>query len=691
MRALRGVRYWLAGTGALALGCAPAVAQETAAPPAPAAAAQRVFTPADFARFAPSTALDMLNNLPGFSANGGEQGRGLGQASGNVLVNGERLASKSDDVFTQLERIPAGNVVRIELVDAASLKVPGLSGLVANVVTRTDAFSGQFEWRPEVRAHYAHPLFTRGSVSASGKLGRAEYTLSLANEANRGAAGGPTTIRDGAGVVTERREDVLTSDRDAPKLSGTLKFPGPLGGTGNLNASYQRIWSRDDEVSARDSVAGADRTRTIRSREGGWNYEIGGDYALPAGPGTLKLIGLTRRLHEPYEQSVIDRFAAPTAPQGDFYRQVGERSERIVRAEYSWKMLGSDWQAAGEGAFNRLSNVAFTGDLGADGRFIEVPYADATGGVKEDRYDASLSMSRALTPKLSLQTIVAVERSTIAQTSPGGLVRRFVRPKGSVSLAWKPEAGLDLSLKLQRRIGQLSFYDFLARRFVDTGNANAANAELRPRQDWTLELEGSKSLGKWGSVTVHAIGRAVTDYVTVIPLPDGGEAVGNVSPARVGFAEVTATLQLEALGWKGAKLDAHGFIQRGQYRDRLTGQTISFNNVGEGGIDANLRHDVPGTPWAWGAGLEWSRQSLSYRRSEYGRDFEGPLFTSLFVEHKDVFGLTVRASVFNLTNGRRRWDRVVFTGDRDLSPIKFTETRNQLIGPIFTLRVKGTF
>jgi hypothetical protein len=47
-------------------------------------AEKRVFLPADFERFAPKTALDMVNQLPGFTLVSASSDRGLGQASENV-------------------------------------------------------------------------------------------------------------------------------------------------------------------------------------------------------------------------------------------------------------------------------------------------------------------------------------------------------------------------------------------------------------------------------------------------------------------------------------------------------------------------------------------------------------------------------------------------------------------------------
>ena len=49
--------------------------------------------------------LDMLEQVPGFTFSNDGQGRGLGQASTNVLINGQRLSSKSQDIFDQLGQV----------------------------------------------------------------------------------------------------------------------------------------------------------------------------------------------------------------------------------------------------------------------------------------------------------------------------------------------------------------------------------------------------------------------------------------------------------------------------------------------------------------------------------------------------------------------------------------------------------
>src|SRR5438309_1372635 len=176
---------------------APVMAQPPATA-APTGTAKRVYTPADFTRFAPKTAYDMLVQVPSFTIRSADPSeRGLGQASENVLINGQRIANKSGGAIDQLQRTSAQGVERIEIVDAASLGIAGLSGQVANVILKaTTKSSGQFEYRPNFRAHYAEPDFLAGSISYSGKTGPLDYTLSLKNDPGRGAFGGPVLIFD---------------------------------------------------------------------------------------------------------------------------------------------------------------------------------------------------------------------------------------------------------------------------------------------------------------------------------------------------------------------------------------------------------------------------------------------------------------------------------------------------------------
>ncbi len=694
--------HWLACTAAVAaLAASPAVAQEQTDLPPPPDATDTVtptttgraqsYTPADFARYAPRNAFDMLNQVPGFDIRESAQQRGLGQATGNVLFNGARPSSK-DDIFAQLTRIPAAQVSRIEILDGASLDIPGLSGQVANVVFAANGgVSGQFSWVPEFRPHNTDPLLVRGDVSVSGKNGEVAWEAALSNaDSGRGGADGETLILAGDGSLLQRRFDVVTSDYDSPKLSGKVTWDPAGASVLNVNGHYQRIYSRFREDGQRFIPGAPDEFRTVRQKNDTWNYELGGDYSFALGPGTFKAIGLRSFSHEPLSVTVVSEFADSRPNTGDRFTQTGDLGETIARGEYNWKMLGGDWQLAGEAAFNTLDNVSALFVLDPGGQFVEVPFPAGTGGVSEDRYEGSLSFGRSLTPKLSFQLNVAAEHSTIVQSGANGLERTFFRPKGKLSFAWKPSSDLDIAFNVQRRVLQLSFYDFLARAFIDDDNENSGNNDLRPQQDWSYEGEINKTLGAWGKTQLRFVYRDVEDYVDIIPVL-GGESVGNIDKSWARAIVSSSTINLDPAGLKSMKIDATFVLQESRLRDPFTGEKRQWSGFVNRQANIALRHDIPGIDWAWGASANHNHVLPRYRSNQVDRNWEGPWFAGVFVEHKDVFGLTVRARVSNVLGARQYRERIVYDGLRGETPVSFVELRDRRIGPIFTFTVRGNF
>ena len=123
-------------------------------------------------------------------------------------INGQRIANKSGGAVDQLQRTSAASVERIEIVEAASLGIAGLSGQVANIVLKTTkAGSGQFEWDTNARAHFTEPEIIGGSISYSNRVGPLDYTISVKNGYGRGGLGGPVKIYDANGVLTETRHE----------------------------------------------------------------------------------------------------------------------------------------------------------------------------------------------------------------------------------------------------------------------------------------------------------------------------------------------------------------------------------------------------------------------------------------------------------------------------------------------------
>jgi hypothetical protein len=675
---------------ALALLSPAGIAGAQTAPAVSQAVESRTYLPAEFARFAPQNALDMLNQVPGFTIRSAVVERGLGEATGNVLLNGERISNKSDDIFAQLQRVPAGNVVRIEIRDGATMGIPGLSGQVANVVIKAARITGRYSYRPEFRQYFTDPVLTRFDVSVSGERGPVEYTLGLENQVNHSGAGGDTVILNGAGALTERRDDIWTAKTRQPRVSGRFVLHGPNDSLGNLNLSLRGITSDYVEDGFRRGPNAVDRERDVFDTREGWDYEIGGDYRFAFGPGQLKLIGLDRYVKTDLRTDVLVDYADGRPRTGARSTRASEERERILRGEYQWKQGPADWEISAEAAFNSLDSAARLFNLEPGGGYSEIAFPNATAQVEESRYEAIASYGRALTPALSIRLAAGGEFSELAQIGGGGQTRSFWRPKGQFTAVWQYDPDTRLNFRIQRRVGQLNFFDFLASVNLSDDRETAANPDLVPPQSWEIELETARKHGAWGNSTARLYTHLVEDIIDFIPIGEEGEAVGNLDSAQRYGIELRNTTNLDPMGWRGVRIDSRLWLQLTRVEDPLTGETRDISSSLQQFASLNVRHDVPETDWAYGGSVSHQRNAPTYRLTEVSRSWEIPVFGSVFVEHKDVWGLTVRASVANIFYGESYLYRRGYAGRRT-DPISFIEIRDRTIGPIFSFDVRGKF
>ena len=699
--AVPGHRWLFAGAALIA--SSPAFAQATGpsdpavAPPPQSKAVspqKRVYTLADFARFAPKTAFDMLAQVPGFTIRTVDSStRGLGQASENVLINGQRVNNKSGGAVDQLQRTPATNVERIEVLDAASLGIAGLTGQVANVILKqTKKASGQYEYRATARAHYAKPELFGGSVSYSGEAGPVDYTLSVKNGSGRGAVGGPIFILDPNRALVERRREFFHSEYEEANIQGKFAIDGPGSSVGNLVLGYTPYWNPFHLIDIRHEANGEVRSRRLVQSLAGYQGDINGDYEFALGPGRLKLIGLRHWEHQPLVTTNILRFDTTGADsEGSRFSRDSHSGETVTRAEYNWKTGRNDWQVSFERAFNSLDQKGRLFNLDPDDGFVEMPFPEGSGKVREVRYEGLATLSRPLSPKVDLQVAAGAEISNLDRTTDQEPARKFFRPKGSVVFGWHPDKTWDISLKLRRRVGQISFFDFLAQPELQVGRENAGNPELVPPQSWEVESDFAHDLGRWGKTDLTLHYYSVSDIVDYIPIDDNQQGVGNLPHAdRLGF-QSTSTILLDPIGWTGAKLDATFAAEWTKVRDPLTQRARPISGIQDRMFNLQIRHDIPHTQIAWSAYVQYQHYVSNYFLTEIDQTLDIPWISGFYVEDKNVLGTTVRLSVDNIFNGRHLEFRKVWDGFRDRTALSFIEKHNQLVGPLFSLSVKGNF
>ena len=662
---------------------------------------KQIYEAAAFARFAPQTALDMVRQIPGFVITESSGDRGLGEATQNVLINGQRISGKSNDAETVLGRTPAQSVVRIEIVDGATLNIPGLSGQVLNLITKSSGLKGNFRWSPQVRAQ-VDTLYTDGEINISGKLGKGDFTAGLSTpDTFRGGGWGQEIVTGGSGELLFTRDRRNRPTGDNPKLTASYSRVSAGGAKFNINGEaalfkFRRRQESDVFTAGAANPATPDITELSTGKEDEKNYEISSDYEFGVAGGRLKLIGYRRFEHSPSENIFRRDFASGTASEGSQFNRVADEAETIGRSEFSWKSGKSDWSISAEAAYNYLDSRAELFTL-TGGVFVPERLDSPNTRVAEKRGQVTLSYGRPLSPSVTLQTQIGGEYSELKQTGTGGLTRRFWRPKGQVSLAWKASPKLDVSAKLQRKVGQLNFFDFLQSVDVQDDNDNAGNPNLVPPQSWLSEVELNRKLGAAGSVKLKLQYEKTSDVVDQIPIitddgEPGGEAPGNLQDSADRWsAETNMTFLLDTLGLKGAKLDLSGFYQKGRLTDPLTQQQRRFGGERRWTWSLEFRHDIPSSNWAYGFGADDQSDAEFLRLDFAEREFRTKPQTFIFVENKNVFGLKVEATLINLIGQKEKYRQIFFVTDRLDGQVDQFRNGTNAYGVIGKLSISGTF
>jgi hypothetical protein len=388
---------------------------------------------------------------------------------------------------------------------------------------------------------------------------------------------------------------------------------------------------------------------------------------------------------------VTEFLSSGANPIGSRFSRDTHIGETIGRGEYHWKSGKNDWQVSFERAFNSLDQKGALFELDPNRQFVEVPFPEGTGKVVEVRYEGIATFSRPLASNLDLQLAAGAEISRLDRTDDDQPARKFFRPKGSLTLGWHPTSDWDISLKLRRRVGQISFYDFLAQPKLSQDRENAGNPNLVPPQSWEAETEIAHDLGKWGKTRLNLHYYRVSDIVDVIPIGEDGQGIGNLPRADRWGAESTSTINFDPIGWRGAKLDLNIGAEATSVKDPLTHNRRPITNIQDVWGSAQVRHDIPGTPFAWSAYIQYRHYTKNFYLTEIYSEQDLPWIGGFYVEDKNLLGLTVRATVDNVIDGGHTFDRTVYAGFRDRAPISFIEQHRDIVGPIFSLSVKGTF
>jgi hypothetical protein len=635
------------------------------------------YPPSFFAQYRPTNASDMVNRIPGFSMNQGDDVRGFGGSTGNVLIDGQRPSSKSVNVSQFVQRIPIDQVERIDLIRGGA---PGIDmqgqPVVVNIIRSKASSSGgavQLMLKPFPADKYY------------GVIPRVEYfwrndRLSIDWQANARQdqnfdTGEGLLVRTRPNGTTQIGDFISRSELHNVQTNGSIEYLG-LGGILRFNGGVDR---QDQDRREYVNAPFNERSQVKLRRD---KAEIGGDYQRDFNRWLSgQFIALKTWTDD--RQSAFN--LSPTNAQQSIEDALG--GETILRGTLSAvRSPQMRFEFGAEGAFNYLDA---TSSLIQNGRPVVLPAANIR--VEEKRAEGFGAMTWNPSSRFGVETGLRWETSTI--TSEQGAISQektlnFAKPR--LILSFAPDAASQIRLRLERTVGQLNFKDFAATTQLEAATVTAGNPDIEPERAWLAELALERRFWGRGALVLTLSHAEVSHVVDLIPINNQFDAPGNIGDGQRQEARINLTVPLDRLGISGGLIRINQTVRWSKVIDPVTGQERRISNQRLWDGDFHISKSIQS--WKSVVSIEAGQyfEEAGYRINEIRTTQDTPLW-KLIWDWNPRPDLIFRFQYENFTGKERVRQRVVYTGPRSNKLINFSERRNAELPPFWMFRMRKTF
>jgi outer membrane receptor for ferrienterochelin and colicins len=681
----------------------PTTVSPTAAVPSDPSGSVVVYDDNFFRAYGVVTARDMLERIPGmaglFPAVGvqTEAKRGLRSETDQVLINGKRNTGKSSNVADYLERIPATQVLRIEVITGNVKEIDAaVGGRVVNVVLRTDKATGSGTFVAgfiRLSTGQSHPS---GQLSYSVETGPWSATMGLETRARLQPVVVSDSITTPAGAQTARLAENRARDRQ--EYTGRARFGYSFPSGQNLQLSVFQFYypQIDKDTSRRFDIlpAGERQFFAVEDRTEGYDkrFEITSDYVLPLGSDSKFLaLGVFNRNSVVRDSEIFNLFDfAVQQTAGDARDEL--RTEKILRGTYQTSFSKSQQFEIGvEGAITKLDkDLDFFNLVG--GRRVDIRVFNSDTKITEDRVEVFSTYTWTPFEGVEVEPGLAAEFSWLDQ-SGGDVIanRKFKFFKPSLNAWYNLSERNRVFLSINRDVGQLTFEDFAASFIREDNELVAGNPNLVPEKAWVFELGNEyRFADDAGLLQLKGFYKRVQDVNDRVPLGPNFSGPGNLGSGKSYGVRLETSLKL-------AKLDLFDGVVSGTYlrqgsrvRDPFTGANRRFGKQPKYEATLNFRHDVQA--WKITYGVEYSHFG-PFIESDFGR-FDRRATggdARFFIERQLGRGLILRffnGNAFRITNTR---ERTLFSAGQASGRATSVEYRREKPTHFSGVRLRGTF
>lgn len=639
-----------------------------------------------FANYNAVTLLDMLQIIPGVNDilnrnqdQGGD--RGFGSGGDQILINGKRLAGKSNSVDDTLGRISADQVEKIELIrgTTAGLDVQS-QGLVINISLLEGASTSTTFWRLQNRFTIHHRNQPGGLISHSGSWDALDYTFSV--ERKRG------------GFNRERIEQFLDANGDktadqlvdhkfdfkSVEMITNLSYAFGDGSNLRLNGLYEPAgW---DGLETRDRSSSTLRPLTWNTDGSNDTWEVGGDYSRSV-PflGSLRFLFL---LNGESRTDLHNRFRGSGAEEFEYNIENNreDKNERIFRLAFTSSF--TDKQAleyGGEVAINTSDRLFQNDERDTSANVFEQTNSDIVG-IKENRYEFFAHHTYNIKSKFVVQTSLQNEFSKIIanNTFAGGTPTRrdtsFSYFKPRINLRYDIGDRDQIRGTVEKKVSQLNFSNFVTR-FDRLANVlRVGNTNIRPEQVWEFSVQYEhRFLNDGGAFDIQLFYHRFNDHITRVDFSEyenfTGDRIeseeffnlpptialrdnisflsksGNIPSATAYGIRANTSIRLSFLGLQNAVLALNYVYDKTESIDQFTGNKRPFDWRSPHTYGFNFRHDLNN----YGISYGFSGESQSDRESndiDYHWTGNPVLSLEAFAEYIFDNGIKIRVAGENI-------------------------------------------
>ena len=600
-----------------------------------------IYDQAYFRQYNITNAADAIKRIPGvenlssgnnsYEPGDNNKRRGFGSSGTQILINGERQSSKSNNIIKTLERINADSLIRIEVIRGTEAGLDVRSdGVIVNIIVDGNLSKDSGTWSAALGYLTSGSSNWRGIGSWSTKIKKTDIILGF----------------ERIGDLNSRKYNEFTVDQEQSllyyRLRETIEYQSSNRVNIDLNSKINDkstirintlVWfnGKENAPQIQEYFSPLDTNNMAFYKKINWDrredndgWEFGGDWEHQINKNhSLKLrVVLTEENEDQNDISFLDD--TENSYNNSTETNIRKENERIIRLSFN-KLISknSSLEYGLESAYNKLNRIFNLRFFDSNSIETNAGLINTSGLVEEDRYEGFLSYNLPLSEKIRAELALNYEWSEISQSGDVNLSREFKYWKPRIDIKWDYKKNRQIRFNIERNVGQINFDNFISSYDQFEETIRAGNPDLRPETSWKFKLEHEWRLPNDGGViTLKGSAREIDGPVDRLPI-DGYAGIGNLGSGERTKATIDGSIRINKL-LQGGVFRFSGYLQSSEVIDPVTNIKRDFSWYKRWQTMIGLRQDVPGGKYSWGLTYRSQSQFNIYDPYLWGRFAQDP-------------------------------------------------------------------